>query len=93
MENKLKEKINFVNMVLAIVKIQVFDCDPGRILRQGVQGVGPVVSRLIGIGRETAVGVPNQPGQVAAPEFGAIVGVEQKAVLICFHLVGGVAGL
>ena len=29
MENKLKEKINFVNMVLAIVKIQVFDCDPG----------------------------------------------------------------
>ena len=29
MENKLKEKINFVNMVSAIVKIQVFDCDPG----------------------------------------------------------------
>ena len=66
---------------------------PGVLLRQGVQGVGPVVSRLIGVGRETAVGVPNQPGQVAAPEFGAIVGVEQKAVLICFHLVGGVAGL
>ena len=66
---------------------------PGVLLRQGVQRVGPVVSRLIGVGRETAVGVPNQPGQVAAPEFGAIVGVEQKAVLICFHLVGGVAGL
>ena len=66
---------------------------PGVLLRQGVQRVGPVISRLIGVGREAAVGVPDQPGQVAAPEFGAVVGVEQKTVLICFHLIGGVAGL
>ena len=66
---------------------------PGVLLRQGVQRVGPVISRLIGVGREAAVGVPDQPGQVTAPEFGAVVGVEQKTVLICFHLIGGVAGL
>ena len=65
----------------------------GVFLGQGVQGVGPVVPYLIGIGGEAPVRVPNEPGQVAAPDPGPVVGVKQHPAGVRFHLIGGVLGV
>ena len=48
------------------------------------------MSRLAGAGRESPVGVLDEAGQVAAADAGAVIGVEQYAVLVRLHLIGGV---
>ncbi len=58
-----------------------------------VQGVGPAGPRRVGVGGEAAVGVLQQTGQVASPDAGAVVGVQEHAVGVRLHLVGGVLGV
>ena len=65
----------------------------GVLLGQGVQGVVPAVARLVGVGGGPPVRELDEPGQVAAADSGAVVGVEQHPVLVRLHLVGGVLGV
>ena len=65
----------------------------GILLGQGVQGIVTPVARLVGIWGRAPVRELDEPGQVSAPEPGAVVGVEQHPVLVRLHLVGGVLGV
>ena len=65
---------------------------PGELLGQGVQGVGPVRPRLGRVGGEAPVGVPDQVGHIPL-QPGAVVGMEEDAESIRFHLIGGVPGV
>ena len=65
----------------------------GVLLGDGVQGVGAVGPRLIGVGGKASVFVTNQPEQVALSQPFPIVGVEQDPLLVHFHLIRGVGGV
>ena len=65
----------------------------GVLLGQGVQGVDPVRSGAAGVGGEAPVRVLEQIAQIPIPEPGAVVEVEQDAVAVRLHLIGGAAGV
>ena len=59
----------------------------GALLGQVVQGVAPVSPGVPGVGREAPVGVLNQSGEIAAPQPGTVIGVQQHAKTVGFHLI------
>lgn len=62
----------------------------GVLLGEHVQGEGPVLPGLAGIGGEAPVQIPDAVGQVTVRHPGAVVGVEQDAVGDRLHLISGV---
>ena len=62
----------------------------GVLLGEHVQGEGSVLSRLLRNGGKAPVHVSDAVGQVAVLHPGAVIGVEQDAVGVRFHLIGGV---
>ena len=83
--------------------VRIFDLNGGQaeiphaaggvLLGEGVQGVGAVRPGLMGIGRAGPVGIADQIGQVAVPDPGAVVGVNQNIVPVGLHLISGVFGV
>ena len=62
----------------------------GILLGKHVQGICPVLSRLLRVGGKAPVHIPDAVGQVAVRHPGTVVGVEQDAAGVRLHLIRGV---
>ena len=64
----------------------------GVLLGLGVQGPGPLQPHLVGVGGEAPVLGADEPGEVAPPEPGTVVGVQEHPGAVDLHLVAGAPG-